>query len=529
MPDEGHQKSTAWTPLHYSIFRALWIAATVSNVGTWMQNVAGVWMMTSLSHSPVMVSLMQTATSLPVFLVVLPAGAIADIIDRRRMLLFTQAWMTVAAAGLAVVTFMGATTPWMLLSFTFALGVGAAMNMPIWQTVVPRLVPRKELPQAVALNSVAFNIARAVGPALGGLIVALSGPGLVFLLNAISFIGVIAIVYRWDSSRRENQLPAEHIISAIRVGTRYMTHAPELRSALIRCCIFVTFGSALWALMPLVARHELGMNARGYGILVGFFGTGALSGAMTLPKMRKRMSMDTLLTIATLIFAFVTFALAYLRIHALLYLTMIAGGVAWVTVMSSLNVAAQTSAASWVQSRALGFFTLAFQGLMGVSSVLWGAIAEFSGNSFSLLFAGIGLVCGLFGAFVWPLKGLKNLDLRPSQHWSEPLAAITLDPDDGPVLIMLDYRIDVEKAVEFNSAMHELKRVRHRDGARRWGLYNDITDPGRYVETFIVPSWAEHVRQHARFTIGDREIEDRVRSFHVGPEAPVVSHFIYVK
>ncbi len=494
-----------------------------------MQNVAGVWMMTSLSHSPIMVSLMQTATSLPVFLVVLPAGAIADIIDRRQMLLFTQAWMTVAAAGLSLVTYMGATTPWMLLSFTFALGAGAAMNMPIWQTVVPRLVPRKELPQAVALNSVAFNIARAVGPALGGVVVALSGPELVFLLNAISFLGVIAVIYRWDSSRRENQLPAEHVISAIRAGTRYMTHAPELRSALIRCCIFVTFGSALWALMPLVARHELGMNARGYGILVGFFGTGALSGAITLPKMRKRMSMDTLLTVATVSFAIVTFALAYLRIHILLYVVMLAGGMSWVTVMSSLNVAAQTSAASWVQSRALGFFVLAFQGLMGVSSVLWGTIAEFGSNSLSLLFAGIGLLCGLLGAFIWPLKGLKDLDLRPSLHWSEPLAAVTLDPDDGPVLIMLDYRIDLEKAAEFTTALYELKRVRHRDGARRWGLYNDIADPGRYLETFIVESWAEHARQHARFTMGDREIEDRVRSFHIGPEPPIVSHFIHVK
>jgi MFS family permease len=281
--------------------------------------------------------------------------------------------------------------------------------------------------------------------------------------------------------------------------------------------------------MPLVARHELGMNARGYGILVGFFGTGALSGAITLPKMRRRMSMDTLLTVATVSFAIVTFALAYLRVHALLYLAMIAGGVAWVTVMSSLNVAAQTSAASWVQSRALGFFVLAFQGLMGVSSVLWGALAEFGGNSLSLLFAGIGLICGLLGVFLWPLKGLKDLDLRPSLHWSEPLAAITPDPDDGPVLVMLDYRIDVERSEEFIKAVYELKRVRHRDGARRWGLYNDITDPGRYVETFTVPSWAEHVRQHVRFTIGDREIEDRVRSFHIGPEPPIVSHLIYAK
>ncbi|MGC8658970.1 MAG: MFS transporter [Desulfomonilaceae bacterium] len=460
MSEEIQQKTTAWTPLHYSIFRALWIAATVSNIGTWMQNVAGVWMMTSLSHSPVMVSLMQTATSLPVFLVVLPAGAIADIVDRRRMLIFTQLWMTIAAAGLSVVTFMGVTTPWTLLSFTFALGVGAAMNMPIWQTVVPRLVPRKELPQAVALNSVAFNIARAIGPALGGLVVALSGPGLVFFLNAISFLGVIVIIYRWDSSRRENPFPPEHVLGAIRAGTRYMTHAPELRSALIRCCIFVVCGSALWALMPLVARHQLGMNARGYGMLVGFFGTGALLGALMLPQLRKTMSMDSLLSLATATFALVTVALGYLRVHFLLFMVMIAGGMAWVTIMSSLNVAAQTSAASWVQSRALGFFTLAFQGLMGVSSAMWGAIAEFNGgNSLALLFAGIGLLGGLAGVFIWPIKGVGNLDLRPSEHWSEPLAAVTPDPDDGPVLIMLEYRIDPGKAAKFSEARAGFKNA----------------------------------------------------------------------
>jgi MFS family permease len=529
MSEEKVQNYSPWSPLAYSVFRALWIAATVSNVGTWMQNVAGVWMMTSLSSSPVMVSLMQTASSLPVFLVVLPAGAIADIVDRRRMLLFTQGWMTVAAAGLSIVTFMNATTPWILLSFTFALGMGSAMNMPIWQTVVPRLVPRKELPQAVALNSVAFNIARAIGPALGGAIVAFWGPGPVFFLNALSFLGVIAIIYRWDSSQRENPLPAEHVIGAIRAGTRYILHAPELRSALIRCCIFVTCGSALWALMPLVARHELGMTSRGYGALVGFFGLGALAGAAILPSARKRMTLDNLLILATIIFGIVTVTLGYLRVDFLLYGFMIAGGIAWVTVMASFNVAAQTSAASWVQSRALGFYTLAFQGLMGVSSVMWGTIAEFWGNSCALLLAGFGLATGVVGAFLWPLKGIRELDLRPSLHWSEPLVAFDSDPEEGPVLVMVEYHIDLEKLGEFVQSAYELKRIRHRDGARRWGLFHDITDPGKYVETFVVESWAEHVRQHARFTIGDRAVEDRVRSFHVGSDPPVVSHLIYVK
>jgi MFS family permease len=493
-----------------------------------MQNVGGVWLMTSLSHSPLMVALMQTATSLPVFLVVLPAAALADIVDRRRMLIVTQAWMTAAAAGLSLMTLIGQTTPWVLLTFTFALGLGSAVNMPVWQTVVPRLVPRDELPYAVALNSVAYNIARVIGPALGGAVVAIAGPGPVFLINAASFVGVMVVVYRWDRSPEENPFPAEHVMGAIRAGTRYTLHAPPLRSALIRCCLFIACSSALWALMPQVARHELNMNATGYGYLLGCFGTGALLGAAILPKLRQKASINTLVMAGTVVFAITTLALAYMRVLVLLYGAMVAGGVAWMATMSSLNVAAQTSAPSWVQSRALGFYTLALQGGMAVASVIWGAIAEQDGNSVALLCASLGLLVGLFGGFLWPLESDQNVDLRPSLHRHEHRLTIVPGPEAGPVMVRVEYRIDEEKSAEFVRAMHELGRVRRRNGARQWGLYHDLAQAGRYTEIFTVESWAEHLRQHARFTMTDREVLERVRSFQLENEPPVASHSIHV-
>ncbi|HMK34253.1 MAG TPA: MFS transporter, partial [Desulfomonilaceae bacterium] len=343
-------ESTAWSPLKISVFRSLWIAALVSNIGTWMQNVGGVWLMTSLSDSPVMVALMQTATSLPVFLVVLPSGALADIVDRRKMLLFTQGWMLVAAALLAAITVMGFTTPWVLLGLTFALGLGSAMNMPAWQAIIPDLVPRKELSSAIALNGITFNIARAVGPALGGAIVAASGPAAVFLLNAVSFLGVIAVVFGWAQAPRESSVPVEHVAEAVRSGMRYVFHAPALRSVLIRCWLFIMCAGALWALIPLVARRELGLGSIGFGVLLACMGTGAIIGALILPAIRRNVPMDVLLSVATVVFAVALLGLAYVREIVLLGFLIICGGAAWMTVMVNFNVAVQTSAPSWARA-----------------------------------------------------------------------------------------------------------------------------------------------------------------------------------
>lgn len=470
---------------------------------------------------------MQSATSLPVFLVALPAGALADIVDRRRLLLFWQGWMLVAAAGLGVLTLVGATTPWVLLTLTFALGLGAAMNAPAWQAITPELVSRAELPAAVALNSVGFNIARAVGPALGGFVVAAAGPGAVFLLNAASFVGVMFVLYRWRRQQRQSALPTERLIGAIRAGMRYVHYAPALNAVMVRVGVFISCGSALWALLPIVARQQLKLESLGYGVLLGCLGLGAVIGAAFLPKVRQRLSVDQLVAIATVVFAIATLSLAYLHNLASLCIALVAGGFAWMAIMSSLNVAAQISVPSWVLSRALSVYQLVFQGGIAVGSALWGLVAEHLGNSTALLGAAIGLIVGLTAAARYQLTASEKLDLTPSLHWPEPTVMIDLHPEDGPVLITIEYHIDPERGCDFARVMHDLCGVRRRDGAIRWGLFHDTADPSRYVETFIVESWAEHLRQHERVTVADRAAEERARAFHIGDAPPTVSHLIY--
>src|SRR5919106_276077 len=286
--------SSPWTPLHKPLFRALWIASLTSNVGTWMHEAGAAWLITSLTLSPIMTALMQTATSLPIFLFGLPAGALADVMDRRRMLLLTQTWMLVVAGLLGLMTLFDVTTPWLLLAFTVALGAGAAMNAPAWQATVPELVPRADLPAAVALTGLGLNLARAVGPALGGAIIAAAGPSAVFLLNAISFLSVIAVLYRWRRTPQASPAPTEPVLSAIRVGIRYARYAPALRAVLVRTGLFVLFASVLWALLPVLARQEMELDSLGYGVLFGGLGIGAVIGAIILPQMRRLISTDWL-------------------------------------------------------------------------------------------------------------------------------------------------------------------------------------------------------------------------------------------
>ncbi len=513
-------------PLRQPLFRALWIASIASSIGTWMQNVGGVWLMTSLTPSPLMVALMQTATSLPVFLVGLPAGALADIVDRRRLLLFWQAWMLVVAILLAVVTFFDVTTPWLLLGLTFALGLGAAMNAPAWQAIIPELVSRADLPTAVMVNSAGFNVARAVGPALGGIVVAAAGPAAVFLLNAASFVGVILVIYSWKRSPRKNALPTERTIGAIRAGIRYLKYSPDLRTVLVRTGVFIICGSALWALLPLVAK-QLGLGSFGYGVLLGCIGLGAVTGAFVLPRVREKVSTDLLIVSATVVFASSTLALAYLRNLGLLYVALVAAGLAWIAIMSSFNVATQLAVPTWVQARSLGVYQLVFQGGLAIGSAIWGLTAERFGNSAALSGAAIGLMVGLIAALPYRLIAGEKLDLTPSLHWPEPVVAIELNPEEGPVLITIEYRIDPARSHDFAEAMHALSRVRRRDGAIRWSLWKDTALPNRYLETYVVESWAEHLRQHERMTVADLGEEARVRAFHIGDQPPLVSHLIY--
>src|SRR5438132_6472278 len=399
--------ASAWSPLRHSVFRALWIVTIVSNIGTWMQNVAAAWLMTSLSHSSVMVALVQTATSLPVFFLALPAGALADVVDRRRLLLLTQGWMLLMAMILGALTLLNLTTPWTLLLLTFLLGVGAATNAPAWQSCIPELVPREDLPGAVALGSVGFNLARAVGPALGGLAIAASGPGGAFVLNAVSFVGVMAVLYRWRHTREQNALPAERFVGAIRAGLRYVRHAPGLQAVLVRSGAFILCGAALWALLPLRSKNELGYGATGYGVLLGCLGTGALMGAGVLPTLRSRLADEALISGASLLFGAATLGLAFLNNFFLLCGPMLVRGLAVMTGMASFCVHARTTAPAWVKSRSLGIYQLVFQGGLAIGSAAWGLVATHAGLKVALIGAAAGLALGLLAARRSPLAAVE--------------------------------------------------------------------------------------------------------------------------
>jgi MFS family permease/quinol monooxygenase YgiN len=514
------------SPLRAQVFRALWIATIASNLGTWMQDVGESWLMVSFTKSPILVALVETAGSLPVVLLALPAGAFADVIDRRHLLLVTQTWMLVVAALMGVLTLSGLMTPWSLLLLTFTLGLGSAMNSPAWQAIVPELVPRSELPAAMTLSSVAFNVSRAVGPAIGGFLVSAAGSAAVFLLNAASFLGVIVVIYRWHRVAEKDTTPREHVWGAMRAGIRYARHAPEVQAVLIRTAVFIFCASALWALLPLQARAKLSLGAVGYGVLLGCLGTGAVLGAGLLSRVRTIISNNVLVAVASVLFAVASLVLAHSRIVWLTGAAMLLGGVAWIACMSSFNTAAQTVAPAWARGRVLAMFALILLGGTAVGSAAWGAVASRLNITSALDLAAFGLIVGLVVSLRYRLIRLEDLSLTPWVHWPEPIVAVNPKPDEGPVLVTVEYRIDPNRAQEFRQVMREMRRVRRRDGAFRWGLYSDTADPGRFVETFVVESWAEHLRQHTRITEADRKIEEQVFAFHLGDGPPPAKHLI---
>lgn len=519
--------TSTWSPLRQPVFRALWMASAVSTIGTWMHDVGAAWLMTSLSPSPFLVALMQAASSLPFFLLALPAGAIADVVDRRKMLLFTQGWMLVVAALLGVLTVTGITTPWILLVLTFALSVGSAMNMPVWQAIVPELVAKEELSSAITLSGIVINLSRSIGPAVAGIVIAASGIGEVFLLNAASFVAVILVLYRWQRTTQTSALPAERFVGAIQAGIRYARFAPLLQTVYIRTAAYIMFASALFALLPLLARRELGLEALGYGIILGFWGIGGLTGAFIIPKVRQKTSIDHLVAGASVLMGAMMLVLASVRNVYLICGVMFVVGIASLSVMVSLSVSAQTAVPTWVRARAIATQMLVFQGCMAVGSLLWGAIAQRTGISTALTAAAIGLMVCVGLTTRYRLRCVEKFDLSASLHWNQPVQAFEPCPNDGPVMVTLEYRIDAANAEEFTKAMQALSLIRRRDGAIQWGLYQDLSDPGRFVETMVVESWAEHKRQFERVTNADRVIEDRARAFHVGDTPPKVSQMIY--
>ncbi|MFH5926955.1 MFS transporter [Roseomonas xinghualingensis] len=514
------------SPLSFPVFRALWIATVISNIGTWMHDVGAGWLMTSLSPSPLLVALVQAATTLPMFLLALPAGAMADIVDRRRMLLAAQILGLSAAAVLALLTLQGLTSPWVLLAATFVLGVAAALSSPVFQAIVPELVDKPALPDAVALNSLGVNISRAIGPALGGLIVAMAGVPAVFALNALSVLAVLAVLGTWKRPPAARRLPPEHFFGALRTGYRYARHSPAMRLVLIRTLGFFLFGSALWAMLPLVGRRELGLDAAGYGALLGCMGAGAVGGALLLKRLRKTVVANTISIWATLLFAAATLALALAPNAWLAAAVMFAAGLAWIGMLTSLNVAAQMASPDWVKARALAVYLLVFQGSMTGGSILWGILASRTSVTGALTVAAIAQVLAALLALRWRLSRDAATDLAPSNHWAEPVVVTPPANDRGPVLIEIEYQSAPERQADFIGALRRFSTVRQRDGATRWDVWEDVEQPGRVIETFVVESWIEHQRQHARVTHSDALDQELLNAFHIGGEPPIVRHFL---
>ena len=522
-------KPSLLTPFSYALFRAIWIASVVSNVGTWMQNVAGVWLVTTLTTSVLLVALMQTATSLPAFLLSMPAGAIGDLIDRRKLLLFTQGFMAVVAVALGAFALTGHITALEVLGFTFLLGMGAALNGPIWQAVATELVPRPILPFAITLNGVSNNIARAIGPALGGLIIAYYSPGYVFLLNGISFIGTWVVVYRWQREKEPAIGPAENFTGALRAGLRYVQYSPAIYGVLARTFAFSFGASAMWALLSVVVARRLHLSSGTYGVMLSWLGAGAITGAFLMGRAGQQLTMNQRVLLGTLGFVLTNLALALVPSEYWLFPVMFLAGTCWLIVMTSFNTTVQLHLPKWVQARVVSIYMLTFQAGMSLGSVVWGELADRISLQAALLVAAGWMLTSLLLAFPFSIHQPEGLDLAPAESWSDPAEATdadTIDPEDGPVVVMIEYRVAVADQPAFREAARQLTRLRLRDGALRAGVFTDVAESTRLTEFFYVATWGEHLRQHRRFTRDDQLVEAQVRQFHQGPELPHATHFL---
>jgi MFS family permease len=516
-----------WSPLRRPAFRALWIAGLASNVGTWMQNVGAAWLMTSLEPTPLWVSMVQAASSLPFFFLAIPAGALADVVDRRRLLLVALAWLALTTAALAVFAFTGVVTPGGLLALTFAIGVGSAFAAPAFLAIIPDLVPRNEIPAAVSLNGISMNLARAAGPALGGAVVAMVGAAATFAANAVSYGGVFAAIFRWRRAPEEGQLPPEDLFGAMRTGLRYVRHSRSLQVVLARVALFVVPGSAIWALLPLYAREQLALGPAGYGLLLGFFGTGAVAGGLVLPGLRVRLGPQRVTTVSALAYAVALFALGAVPSLPVAAAALVVAGAGWLALLTTLSAAAQMTLPAWVRARGLSVYLLVLFGGLALGSALWGAGAESVGVPRTFQFAGAAVAASRL--FVWRLRLPDGdaPDLTPAPRWPDPQVAAAFDTERRLVLVTVEYQIEPADAEAFARRMRALGNIRLRDGALRWGLWADAAQPGRYLESFVVESWLQHLRQHERTTAADREVQALAHAFHRGEGPPRVTHFLH--
>ena len=516
----------AWGALRYPVFRWLWIATVVSNIGAWMYNAASGWLMTSLNPSPLMVSLVQVANGLPLFLFALPAGALADMLDKRRLILALEILTTVLSAVFALLVTVHVVSPTLLLVFILVLGTLSALETPAWQAIVPLLVPESALSSAVAVNSVGVNISRVIGPAItGGLIVGL-GIAAPFWLDAFSNAGVIGVIFRWRPPARAtaHALPAESLTGAIRTGVRYARYHRALRATLARSVGFFLFASAYWALLPLVARSQLQGGPTLYGTLLATIGAGAVGGALFLPRMRARVGADGVVMLgeAGTAAALVLFGLAHQPWVAMI--ACLLAGVSWIAVLAILNVSAQTVLPDWVRGRGLAVYVTVFFGTLTLGSALWGLAAEHLGLPAAHYLAGGGALVALWATRRWKLQSGPAADLTPSMHWPEPVLPAGADQNAGPVLVTVEYHVAAENREAFLAALVPLARERRRDGGYDWNVFEDTAHPERIIETWLSDTWLDHLRQHQRFTRADRTVQERVQ--RLAREPPRIAHYI---
>jgi len=514
-----------WAPLRIKIFRWLWIAGLVSNVGTYMHNVGASWLVGELTRSPTTVALLQTVYAAPGFIFALVAGALADVVDKRKMLITTQLVMLSCAALLGALTLSHNVNVGWLLGLTFVISVGGTFNMPPWSSITPEVVPRDILLPAIALNSVSGNVAQSLGPAVAGVIIAAAGPGAVFIVNAASFLAVVVVVWAWRREAPVTALPAEHVGSAVRSGVRYVVHSPALLMVLVRVAFVVAFTSALAALLPILARTHMHASASQFGLLEASLGAGAVAIAVVLPRLRRLIGTDGLVVAGSLLGGAGLIIVAVATSVSLACVGLAIAGAGQLTAMTTLFAAYQGVLPAWVRGRGLAVVMLIVWVVTSPMAVVWGAIAGASSAPMSVGAAGAGLiVAGLALAPIIHVSHMDREDVTPMPTMLD-LTACEPAPTDGPVLVTIEWTVDPARVDEFAEAMRPVHRLRRRDGAIRWGLFEDVARPGRMLESFEVASWAEHERQHGRATAADAVAQESARSMLIDGD-PVVTHLV---
>jgi MFS family permease len=519
-------QASPWSPLANPVFRLLWITWLTSNICMWMNDVASAWLMTTLTTSPVMVALVQSASTLPVFLLGLPSGALADILNRRRWFMFTQFWVAANAIVLSMAMFAGWMTAPLLLALTFGNGIGLAMRWPVYAAIIPELVTRRELPNAVALNGIAMNVSRVIGPIVAGALIASLGTEYVFLLNAVLSLVAGFVIMRWRSEVKPSVLPGERFFGAMRVGVQYVAQSRQMRSVLVRIAVFFLQSTAVFALLPLVAKRLPGGGAWTYTVLLAALGAGAVVAAFVLPRVRVLISRRRLLRGGTLLQAAAMVGLGFAPNVWAALPAMFVAGAAWLSVVNTLTVVTQLSLPDWVRARGMSIYMMVMMGAASVSAAWWGQVASWIDVPWTYLAAAVtGVLAGFLANRLYADPEI-DIDLTPARILQEPTPAFEVEHQMGPVMVTVDYQIDPDRAEEFAAVMRESRANRLQKGALSWGLFHDTSRPGHYIEYFLDESWADHLRRFDRFTAADAELRERRYAFHVGAESPKVSRYI---